>query len=74
MSEIDTIPPKKQRRIAMDKKIWSNLKTLILFILGTYGEKTFVLLHTFIIRMSPQSFSFICLSGIAAMLILLSKE
>lgn len=46
------------------KKNWEEFLQIVLLFIGTYGERCFALLHTLICSMSPEVFSFICLSMI----------
>ncbi len=43
------------------KKNWEKALQITLLLVGTYGERCFILLHTFICSMSPEGFSFLCL-------------
>ena len=46
------------------KKNWVKLLQIALLFVGTYGERCFILLHTLICSVSPDLFSFICLTVI----------
>lgn len=44
------------------KKNWEKLLQIALLFVGTYGERFFIFVHTFLSSMSPELFSFICIT------------
>lgn len=44
------------------KKNWEKVLQIALLLLGTYGERLFITLHTLLCMMEPELFSFICLT------------
>lgn len=47
---------------------------LFVFLLGVYGERSFVLLHTIIAEMNPNFFALIMLTVIAAIIMTRSNK
>ena len=46
------------------KKNWEKVLQIALLFVGTYGERFFMFVHTFLSSMSPELFSFVCLTVI----------
>lgn len=46
------------------KQNWEKALQIALLFVGTYGERFFMLVHTLVCNMSPEVFSFICLTVI----------
>lgn len=61
----------RSRCMAMGKKIsFSNdLAAMLCFVLGVYGERFFLYVHSLIGAMSPETFSFVCLIGTYSVII-----
>ena len=46
------------------KKNWEKVLQIALLFVGTYGERFFMFVHTLLGSMSPELFSFVCLTVI----------
>ncbi|GLB30149.1 hypothetical protein LAD12857_20720 [Lacrimispora amygdalina] len=58
----------------MEQKKWRKFKEMELFILGTYGERLFLILHTVIKRIPSSLFCTLCLLILVLFIIWRSEE